>query len=442
MLRIFSDLEEARSGPLRRVPLELQEAPDRVKQRILETFGEELTPWQVVERIVQDVRSRGDAAVLEYCQLLDGAESAGLQVEAGEIASARREVEPDLLAALELSAERVRAFHSRIQLRSWMEFTEGGLGQRIRPLQRVGLYVPGGTAGYPSTLLMSAIPARVAGVEEVIVTVSAPGGVVHPLTLVAADIAQVDCLFKVGGAQAIAAMAFGTETIPRVDKICGPGNVFTQLAKKAVYGGVDIDGLYGPTELVIVADHTADPALCAADLLAQAEHDEMASPILVTDSVSLAEQVKVEYESQAAALERKAMVQGHERGGIVVVAGLQEAADVVNEYAPEHLSLQLSDPWVFLDSVRSAGAVFLGKDSPEVLGDYVAGPSHVLPTGGTARFNSPLGVEDFLKVMSVVALDGETLTRIGPAAAAIAHAEGLEGHARAVRMRLDGYRRD
>ena len=436
-MKIITDLKEARSGLLRRVPLELEEAPDRVKERIKDSFGGELTPQQVVEQIVREVRLGGDKAVFEYARRIDGVELDSLEVTQQEIVLARNAVSQELVAALNFAAERIRAFHNNCKRQSWIDFGEGGLGQRVYPLQRVGLYVPGGTAAYPSTVLMAAIPARVAGVGEIIVTSPAPRGSVHPATLVAADIAQVDRVFKVGGAQAIAALAFGTETIPRVDKICGPGNIFTQLAKKLVYGAVDIDGLYGPTELVIVADETADPVLCAADLLAQAEHDELASPILITNSLDLAEEVKREFDQQAARSERGFILSTQERSGIVVVEDLQQAVELVNDYAPEHLSLQMSDPWSYLDKVRNAGAVFLGEDSPEVLGDYVAGPSHVLPTGGTARFGSPLTSVDFLKATSVVALNNQTLRKIGPSAAIIAHAEGLSGHAHAVEIRLD-----
>ncbi|RLC91652.1 MAG: histidinol dehydrogenase, partial [Chloroflexi bacterium] len=282
MLRIIDDVEEAKRGLLRRLPLEAQEVPAAVKEKIREVFKEDLTPQQVVDRIVADVRSRGDAAILDYNRRLDGVESADLEVKPEEVAQAYSQVSPELVSALNLAAERIRMFHSRRQRRSWIEVDDGGLGERIQPLDRVGVYVPGGSASYPSTVLMACIPARIAGVPEIIVTVPSRGGVVPPATLVAADIASVDRVLHVGGAQAIAALAFGTESVPRVDKVCGPGNIFVQLAKKLVYGVVDIDGLYGPTELAIVADESANPAICAADLLAQAEHDFLAVPILLT----------------------------------------------------------------------------------------------------------------------------------------------------------------
>jgi len=300
------------------------------------------------------------------------------------------------------------------------------------------MYVPGGGASYPSTVLMTVIPARVAGVREIVVASPAGRGGVSPATLAAAEIAGADRVFAIGGAQAIAALAFGTESVPKVDKICGPGNVFVQLAKRMVYGAVDIDGFYGPTETVIIADGTADPAICATDLLAQAEHDPMASAILITDSSELASAVDRETERQLAGLGRKDVIRASlgGRSGIAVVGDLQEAVELVNHYAPEHLSIMVRDGWSCAEKVTNAGGIFIGETAPEVAGDYTAGPSHVMPTGGTARFGSPLTVEDFLKVTSVVAVDGRTLGAIGPAAAAIARAEGLDAHARAIEMRL------
>jgi len=437
-LRIITDIESAKVSLLRRLPLELQEIPAGLKQKIKEVFHEELTPQQVVQRIVAEVRAKGDSALFDYNRRIDGVESTDLQVKKDEIAQAYSRVSQELVSALNLAAQRIRAFHSKYKRQSWMDFGEGGLGQRVYPLERVGVYVPGGTASYPSTVLMAAIPAKVAGVPEVIVTVPSPRGVVPPATLVAADIAQVGGIFKVGGAQAIAALAYGTQSIPKVDKICGPGNIFVQLAKKLVYGVVDIDGLYGPTELTIIADETANPALCAADLLAQAEHDLLAAAILITNSPELATKVSQEVEDRLARLERRVITSFslESRGGIIVVGDIEQAAELVNYYAPEHLSLVMRDPWAYLDRIKSAGAVFIGEDSPQVIGDYVAGPSHVLPTGGTARFGSPLGTDDFLKITSVLAINRETLEKIGPMAATIARAEGFDGHARAVEIRL------
>lgn len=437
-MRIITDVEYAKASLLRRLPLELQEIPMGLKQKIREVFHEELTPQQVVERIVAEVRARGDSALFDYNRRIDGVESTDLQVKEEEIAQSYARVSQELVSALNLAAQRIRAFHTKYKRQSWMDFGEGGLGQRVHPLERVGVYVPGGTACYPSTVLMAAIPAKIAGVQEVIVTVPSPGGVVPPATLVAADIAQVDRVFKVGGAQAIAALAFGTQSIPKVDKICGPGNIFVQLAKKLVYGVVDIDGLYGPTELTIIADETANPVLCAADLLAQAEHDLLAAAILITNSPELASKVNQEVEDRLAGLERRAITDFslESRGGIIVVGDIEQAVELVNYYAPEHLSLMMRDAWAYLDRIKNAGAVFIGEDSPQVIGDYAAGPSHVLPTGGTARFGSPLGADDFLKITSVLAINRETLEKIGPAAVTIARAEGFGGHARAVETRL------
>jgi histidinol dehydrogenase len=340
--------------------------------------------------------------------------------------------------ALAMAAERVHSFHLAQRRHSRVDF-ENGLGILLHPVERAGLYVPGGTACYPSTVLMTAIPAKVAGVREVILT-TPPGrdGSIPPPTLVAADLAKVDRIFKLGGAQAIAALALGTESVPKVDKICGPGNIFVTLAKKKVFGIVDIDGLHGPTETLLLADDSADAKFLAADLLAQAEHDEAAAAILITTSSELAKKVAEEIERQLAQLERRDIAGESlkQRGGIVVVQDMEQAIELANYYAPEHLSLIVRNPWSYLGKVHHAGGIFVGMDSPEVLGDYVAGPSHVMPTGGTARFFSVLGLADFLRVSSIVALDSEALKALGPAAAAIARAEGLTAHARAVEMRL------
>jgi histidinol dehydrogenase len=443
-LKIIRDVKKARATLLKRTPPEMQEAPPWLEQKIAAAFGQPMGLQGVVEHILSEVRAWGDQALLDFEWRLDGVKLKRLEVTWKEIGAARSKVDPELVAALELAAERIRAFHVKCKRQSWVDFGEGGLGQWVRPLERVGVYVPGGKASYPSTLLMTAIPARVAGVKEIIVT-SPPGsdGEISPTTLLAAEIAGVDRVFKVGGAQAVAAMAFGTKTIPKVDKICGPGNIFVQLAKKTVYGTVGIDGFYGPTETIVVADGTANPAYCAADLLAQAEHDAMASAILITTSEKLAGAVSREVEKQVAKLGRRSVI-GESlkgRGGIVVVPGMDTAVNLVNEYAPEHVSLMVKDAWTWAEKVRNAGGVFIGEDSPEVVGDYTAGPSHVMPTGGTAHFSSPVTLDDFLKVTSVVAIDRETLGRIGPAAAAIARAEGLDAHSSAVEVRLARRRR-
>ena len=437
-MKIIRDLEVAKSTLLKRLPLELQEIPPGLKQRIKEAFAEELTPQQVVERILAEVRSKGDAALFDYTKRLDGVELSNLEVKGEEMAQSYTKVSQELVSALNLAAQRIQAFHLNYKRQSWVDFSQGGLGQWFRPLERVGIYIPGGTAYYPSTLLMTAIPARVAGVREIILTIPPREGAIPPAILAAADIAQVDRVFNIGGAQAIAALAFGTQSIPKVDKICGPGNIFVQLAKKIVYGMVGIDGLYGPTETIILADETANPVICAADLLAQAEHDPLASAILITTSSELAVRVNQEIENQLTKLERReitaASLEG--KGGIILVTDMEQAAELINDYAPEHLSLMMRDAWSYLEKIKNAGGVFIGEDSPEVVGDYIAGPSHVMPTGGTARFSSPLTTNDFLKVTSVVAIDSQTLKAIGPAAASIAQAEGFSGHARAVEIRL------
>lgn len=436
-MRIIRNIEVAKTTLLHRPSPDEYPATPALRQKIKEVFGEELSLLQVVDRIIADVRARGDQALFDYTRKIDGVKLDSLEVGQQEIAAADSKVDREVASALELAAQRIREFHQAQKKAGPAEFHRGGLGCLVRPLERVGLYIPGGAAAYPSTVLMSVIPARVAGVGEVILaTPPGPGGVVPAATLVAAGMAGADRIFRVGGAQAIAALALGTETIPRVDKICGPGNIFVTLAKKRVYGLVDIDGLYGPTETLIIADESADPALCAADLLSQAEHDPMASAILITTSPALAEAVSREVEGQLARLERRTVATQslENRGGIVVVNSLETALELANLYAPEHLCLMVRDARSYIGKVRHAGGIFI--DSPEALGDYTAGPSHVMPTGGTARFSSPLGVKDFLKAVSLVALDEAALKKLGPAAATLARAEGLTAHAQAIEMRL------
>jgi len=393
----------------------------------------------VVRQIVDEVRNRGDAALRDYTLKFDGIELVSLEVSKEEIASAYREVDSELLSALRLAADRIRSFHITQKGNIWRKVASQGSGQIIRPLERIGVYVPGGTACYPSTVLMTAIPAKVAGVKEVIL-VTPPGlnGAVPPPTLVAADMAEVDRIFCVGGAQAIAALAFGTESIPRVDKICGPGNIFVVLAKKLVYGVVDIDGLQGPSEVLIIADETANPEYCAADLLAQAEHDPLASAILITTSRRLADEVSREVEQQLQGLERQTITAEslENRGMIVVVTTVDEAIELANLYAPEHLCLVVDKATSYIDQVSNAGCIFIGENSTAVFGDYVAGPSHVLPTGGTARFSSPLNITDFIKFINLVTIDEASLKELGPTASTLARAEGFDAHARAVEKRL------
>ena len=394
-----------------------------------------------VRQIINEVRRNGDAALRDYTLKFDGVELSSLEVDKRQLDSAYREVDAKLVSALELAAERIRSFHLSQKHRIRRQRVKAGSAQLMRPLERVGVYVPGGTASYPSTVLMTAIPARVAGVKEIVLVTPPRGqGTVPAPTLVAADIAGVDRIFSVGGAQAVAALAFGTESVPRVDKICGPGNIYVTLAKKLVYGVVDIDGLQGPSEVLIIADETAAPAYCAADLLAQAEHDPLASAILVTTSRRLADEVEREVERQSADLSRQATIKEclENRGVIVVVDNIDEAMQLANLYAPEHLYLAVKEAESCIDKITNAGCVVVGRDSTVVLGDYVAGPSHVLPTGGSARFGSPLNILDFIKLTSLVNVDESELKELGAAAMTIATAEGFDAHAQAIARRLEG----
>ena len=377
-----------------------------------------------------------------WTQKLDGVSLDDLRVDPQTILQESGDVAPEVYDALVLAAERIENFHRRQPNQSWFQNDEEGtVGQLVRPIERVGIYVPGGTAPLPSTLLMTAIPARVANVGELVV-VTPPQketGLPDKVTLAAATVARVDAVYIAGGAQAIGAMAFGTETIPAVDKICGPGNLFTTLAKRQLFGLVGIDGLPGPTETVIVADESADPQLAAADLLAQAEHDVLASAILLTPSRPLAQKVQAAVHAQLEELERGQIAAAtFARGaGIVVTESMHEAFALANEYAPEHLCLLVESPWRWVDRVQNAGGIFLGERSFEVLGDYTAGPSHVMPTGGTARFASPINVTDFVKLISLIGLNEQALAAIGPAAETLARTEGLGGHAAAVSRRLN-----
>ena len=438
--RLVTDLDEARRLLTRRRGFEETPLSERAREGILRVFGEELTAVQVVDRIVEAVRTEGDAAVARFTAAFDGRVPDVVEVPRETRALALAGLDPELQAALRISAEQIAAFHRKQLRTSWLEWNdEGALGQIVRPLDRVGLYVPGGQAVYPSTLLMTAVPAKVAGVGETVVcSPPGPDGEISPLILAAAEVAGVDRVFRVGGAQAIAAMAHDTATIPHVDKIFGPGNLFVVLAKQRVYGVVAIDQLPGPTETLVVADESADPVLAAADLLAQSEHDQMASAILVTTSRALADSVRREVAAQLADLPRRAIA-GQSlaaNGLVVVVPDVPTAIDLANRYAPEHLCLLLRDPWAAVPLVRHAGGVFVGEASPEALGDYTAGPSHVMPTGGTARFSSPIHVAEFLKVISVIGANQRAIERLGPATMALARAEGLEGHARAIEKRL------
>ena len=411
-------------------------SPD-VLAKTQEVFGEDLTPMEVVQRILQQVREGGDAAVRDLTRRLDGTELENLDVPASAIAEAYDSVEADVVQALKLAARRIREFHEASKPKSWMD-ASSGYGVMINPVGRVGAYVPGGTASYPSTVLMTVIPAKVAGVDEVLVCTPRRGDdMPPPVVLVAADIAGADRVYRLSGAQAIAAMAYGTESVPRVDMICGPGNIFVTLAKKQLFGEVGIDGLYGPTETAIVADSSANPTLCAADLLAQAEHDVLARSVLITTSERLAQEVNKEIETRLERLDRvdiaRAALDG--QGCIAIVDDLDEALDLANDFAPEHLSLMVREPSSYVGRVRNAGVVFLGEFSHEVLGDYVAGPSHVMPTSGTARFGSGLGVHSFVKFTPIVALDDDVSAELTRAASTIARAEGLTAHAEAAEVR-------
>jgi len=409
-----------------------------LRKRLKTLFGTE-DPEAAVRQIIAEVGERGDAALRDLTKRIDGIELGSLEVSRKEIADAYQAVDPELVVALKLAAERVRDFYQSQKNLIWERALAERTGQVVRPLERVGLYVPGGTAAYPSTVLMTAIPARVAGVREVIlVTPPAKSGSVPPSTLVAADIAGASRVFSIGGAQAIAALAYGTESVPVVDKICGPGNIFVMLAKKLVYGAVDIDGLQGPSELLVVADQAADPVYCAADILAQAEHDTMAQVVMVTTSRKIADEVIAEVERQLESLPRQGIIkESLENGLVAVVANINEAVELANLYAPEHLSIMVEGAEDLLEKLTGAGCVFLGGYSSVVTGDYIAGPSHVLPTGGTARFSSPLNISDFMKITDVVSIGRAELESLAPPAIKIARAEGLEAHARALEKRLE-----
>jgi histidinol dehydrogenase len=395
-----------------------------------------------VRRIVAAVRRDGDRAVLAFSRRFDGVRlrPRDLRVPADALAAAYRSLPAGVRRDLGLAATRIRRFHLRQRERSWSFRDRSGarLGQRIQPLDRVGVYVPGGRAAYPSTVLMTAVPARVAGVREVIaVSPVGPDGDT-PIVLAACHVAGVDAVYRVGGAQAIAALAYGTATVPRVDKIVGPGNVWVATAKRLCFGQVDIDAIAGPSEVLIVADGGADAELIAADMLAQAEHDPLAAAVCVTSDGRLAARVASALDRQLAVLPRRAVAARSlaRFGAIVVTRSLHEAVEIANLLAPEHLELAVRDPARWLPRVRHAGAIFLGQEAPEAFGDYLAGPNHVLPTGGTARFASPLGVYDFVKRTSVISAGPRTLARLGPAVVRLARLEGLEAHGRAVERRL------
>jgi histidinol dehydrogenase len=441
-VRIVRGAEEGRRTLLLRRPLGETALPDGIRKKNAELFGAELSVEEQVRRILRDVQRDGDAALARYTLAFTGVAREGFEVAREQIAESYDAVAPDLVEALRAAAARIRAYHERQREHSSRSFSHEGVGMQVRAIERVGMYVPTSTGAiYPSSVLMTAIPAKVAGVSDLIMmTPAGRDGAVSPLKLVAADIAGVDRVFAAGGAEAIGALAFGTQTVPRVDKIVGPGNLFVTVAKREVFGAVGIDALYGPSETIVIADETANPVLAAADLLAQAEHDELATPILLTTSESIAEAIGAEVERQLKLLQREAIARAsfEARGGAVVVESVAQAVDLASEYAPEHLCLLVRDAAKVATTVRNAGGIFVGDDAPESLGDYTAGPSHVMPTSGAARYASPLGVHDFLKVTSVVAVDAATLRAAGPTAAAIARAEGFTAHARSIELRLEG----
>lgn len=427
------------------IPILFAKDAEAVRQRLLSRsqMGDE-TITQQVKEIVSAVRTGGDEALLAYTQRFDKADLTPdtLRVQPQEIAGAYAEADAAWVDAMRRAAERITAFHEKQVQRTWIDFEEDrALGQMVRPLASVGVYVPGGTAAYPSSVLMNVIPARVAGVGRIVmVTPPGPDGRVNnPLTLVAADIAGVTDIYKVGGAQAVAALAFGTQTIPSVDKIVGPGNIYVANAKREVFGYVGIDMIAGPSEVLVIADGSANPGYVAADMLSQAEHDTFAASIVVTDSLEMAERVRAEIVRQSALLPRQDIVQASlaRYGAIVVCKDLTQAVEIANAVAPEHLELAVADPFGLLGSIQNAGAIFLGHYAPEPLGDYYAGPNHVLPTSGTARFFSPLNVEDFTKKSSLIYYTKEALTEVQADVVRLARAEGLDAHANAISVRFE-----
>ena len=395
----------------------------------------------VVADIIKNVRERGDTALFEYCDKFDGGAPESLEVTGAEFDEALAELEPELVEVLKRAEENIRIFHER-QLREGFEISPRKgvrLGQRVHPLEKVGLYVPAGTAALPSSVLMSAVPAKIAGCREIVMVTPAKAGAVAPQILAAAKIAGVDRVFKIGGAQAVAALAYGTETVPRVDKIVGPGNAFVAEAKRQVFGKVAIDMIAGPSDILVMADSSADPELVAADMLSQAEHDKNATAVLVTDSPELAKKVREEIEVQLEKLPRRDIARASidNNGRIIIARDLEEAVLAANRVAPEHMEIYTVDPERWLPKVVNAGSVFLGSATPEPVGDYYAGCNHTLPTGGTARFSSPLSVDDFMKKSQYMYYEPEALMREGADIAHFAHSEGLDAHAASVERRLE-----
>jgi histidinol dehydrogenase len=392
-----------------------------------------------VRQIINDVRQYGDRALFELTEKFDGAKLTALEVKPAQVKAAYKKVDAKLVEAMKLAAERIGAFHRVQKERALPTYNQEKTGWVVRPLERVGVYAPGGTASYPSTVLMTSIPAKIAGVKEVILA-TPPGkdGQISPAILIAADIAGVSRIFSIGGAQAIAALAFGTESVPRVDKICGPGNIYVFLAKKLVYGVVGIDGLQGPSEVVVVADESANPDYCASDLLAQAEHGGLSSAILITDSRTLADKVNLSISEQLKKLSRRKIIEESlmNNGMTVIVKNMAEAVELTNLYAPEHVLLLTKKSTAYEKQITNAGCIILGEQATVAMSDYVSGPSHTLPTEGTARFSSPLNVLDFLKITNISGVDDALIEAAGEAAVTIARAEGLDAHAQAIELRM------
>jgi histidinol dehydrogenase len=438
-LKIIEGYNEAKTRLSRRVVVEFGEVSPRIKSKLKEVFGKPISPEKAVAQILKDVRNKGNSAVFDYTSRIDGYQLTSLEISSAQIKDAYNQVDKDLVTALKIAADRIRRFHQEQKDYLFHGVNGQEWGQLVCPLERVGAYAPGGTASYPSTVLMTAVPAKVAGVKEIFLTTPPRNnGAIPPATLVAADLAGVNRVFCMGGAQAIAALAYGTETIPGVDKICGPGNIFVALAKKMVYGTVAIDGFMGPSEVLIIADEAANAQYCAADLLAQAEHDTLAQAVLVTTSKSFAGEVTEQLDIQLADLPRRQIAAEslQNTGLIAIVENIDQAIDLANLYAPEHLELMMKNAESYLTRITNAGCIFVGEYSTVPMGDYIVGPNHSLPTGGTARFSSPLNIADFVKFIDVVKLDSSGLMKLGNTAITLAKAEGLEAHARAIKKRL------
>ena len=410
-------------------------------QEILERSKQTVDVEGIVSDIIKNVKENGDKALVEYCKKFDGAVDDVIEVTAEEIEEAFKEVDTELIGILKEAKENITAFHSKQVRNSFIINEKDGviIGQKVLPIEKVGLYVPGGTASYPSSVLMNCVPAKIAGCSEIVMVTPAKAGKVKPVILAAAKIAGVDRIFKIGGAQAVAALAYGTESVPKVDKIVGPGNAFVAEAKKQVFGMVDIDMIAGPSEILVVADSTNNPAHIAADMLSQAEHDKMATAVLITDSQNFAEEVSAELEKQIPLLPRAeiARCSVDTNGKIIVTDNLVEAMDVSNILAPEHLEICVDNPFEYLGYVKNAGSVFLGKNCPEALGDYFAGPNHTLPTSGTARFSSPLSVDDFVKKTQFSYFSRQALCEVSDKVVRFANEEGLQAHAKSVSIRTE-----